>query len=69
MTSFPRLGAAENSTLMAIQITSASKDAYKNSFFPRTIMDWDDFPDSLISSSDLSEDRVSKFTYLVRARG
>ena len=31
-------------------------------------MDWNDHPDSLISSAELSDDCVSKFTSLVRAR-
>ena len=30
--------------------------------------DWNDLPESLISSSELSDDSVSKFTSLVRAR-
>ena len=41
---------------------------YKYSFFPQTIRDWNDLPESLISSSELSDDSVSKFTSLVRAR-
>ena len=36
--------------------------------FPQTIRDWNDLPESLISSSELSDDSVSKFTSLVRAR-
>ena len=46
----------------------ASKEAYKSSFFPQTIRDWNDLPDSLISSAEMSDDCVSKFTSLVRAR-
>ena len=38
------------------------------SFFPQTIRDWNDLPESLISSSELSDESVSKFTSLVRAR-
>ena len=34
----------------------------------KTIRDWNDLPESLISSSELSDDSVSKFTSLVRAR-
>ena len=30
--------------------------------------DWNDLPESLISSAELSDDSVSKFTSLVRAR-
>ena len=33
-----------------------------------TIRDWNDLPESLISSSELSDDSLSKFTSLVRAR-
>ena len=36
---------------------------------PKTIRDWNELPDSLISSAELSDDCVSKFTSLVRARG
>ena len=34
----------------------------------QTIRDWNVLPDSLISSAELSDDCVSKFTSLVRAR-
>ena len=57
-----------NQHSMAFQIPAASEDAYKKSFFPKTIRDWNDLPDSLISSAELSDDCVSKFTSLVRAR-
>ena len=53
-----------NQHSMAFQIPSASKDVYEKSFFPQTIRDWNDLPDSLISSAKLSDDCVSKFTYL-----
>ena len=52
---------------LAFQIPSASKDVYKYSF-PQTIRDWNDLPESLISSSELSDDSISKFTSLVRVR-
>ena len=58
-----------NQHSLAFQIPSASKDVYKYNFFPQTIRDWNDLPESLISSSELSDDSVSKFTSLVRARG
>ena len=32
------------------------------------LWDWNELPDSLISSAELSDDCVSKFTSLVRAR-
>ena len=53
---------------LVFQIPTASKDAYKKSFSPQTIRDWNVLPDSLISSAELSDDCVSKFTSLVRAR-
>ena len=68
MTLFPRLGVAGISIHWPFKIPSASKDVYKYSFFPQTIRDWNDLPESLISSSELSNDSVSKFTSLVRAR-
>ena len=52
----------------AFQIPSASVEAYRCSFFPQTIRDWNVLPDSLISSAELSDDCVSKFASLVRAR-
>ena len=64
----PKNRRCRNQHSMAFQIPSASKDVYKSSFFPITIRDWNDLPDSLISSAELSEDCVSKFTSLVRAR-
>ena len=64
----PKVRRCRNHHSMAFQIPSASKDTYKNSFFPRTIKDWNDLPDSLIFSAGLSDDCVSKFTSLVRAR-
>ena len=60
---------SENQHSLVFQIPTASKNAYKKSFFPQTIRDWNVLPDSLISSAELSDDCVSKFTSLVRARG
>ena len=57
-----------NQHSLVFQIPSASKDSYKESFFPQTIRDWNALPDSLISSAELSDDCISKFTSLVRAR-
>ena len=57
-----------NQHSLAFQIHSASKDVYKYSFFLQTIRDWNDLPESLFISSELSDDSVSKFTSLVRAR-
>ena len=67
MTLSQRIGVVEINTL-AFQIPSASKEAYKSSFFPQTIRDWNDLPDSLISSAEMSDDCVSKFASLVRSR-
>ena len=64
----PKTKGGMNQHSLAFQIPSASKDVYQYSFFPQTIRDWNDLPESLISSSELSDDSVSKFTSLVRAR-
>ena len=64
----PKTRRGRNQHSLAFQIPSASKDVYKYSFFPQIIRDWNDLPESLISSSELSDDSVSKFTSLVRAR-
>ena len=62
----PKNRRCRNQHSLAFQIPSASKEAY--SFFPQTIRDWNDLPDSLISSAEMSDDCVSKFAPLVRAR-
>ena len=64
----PKNRRCRNQHSLVFQIPTASKDAYKKSFFPQTIRDWNVLPDSLISSAELSDDCVSKFTSLVRAR-
>ena len=64
----PKTRRGRNQHSLAFQIPSASKDVYQHSFFLQTIRDWNDLPESLISSSELSDDSVSKFTPLVRAR-
>ena len=64
----PKTRHGRNQHSLAFQIPSASKDVYMYSFFPQTIRDWNDLPESLISSSELSDDSISKFTSLVRAR-
>ena len=64
----PKTRRRRNQHILAFQIPSVSKDVYKYSFFPKTIKDWNDLPEFLISSSELSDDIVSKFTSLVRAR-
>ena len=64
----PKTRRFRNQHSMAFQIPSASVEAYKFSFFPQTIRDWNVLPDSLISFAELSDDCVSKFSSLVRAR-
>ena len=64
----PKNRRCRNQHSLVFQILSASIDAYKKSFFPQSIRDWNVLPDSLISSAELSVDCVSKFTSLVRAR-
>ena len=64
----PKNRRCRNQHSLVFQIPTASKDAYKENFFPQTIRDWNILPDSLISSVELSDDCVSKFTSLVRAR-
>ena len=44
----PKNRCCRNQHSLAFQIPSASKEAYKSSFFPQTIRDWNDLPDSLI---------------------
>ena len=66
----PKNRRCRNQHSLVFQIPSASihVDAYKKSFFPQSIRDWNVLPDSLISSAEMSDDCVSKFTSLVRAR-
>ena len=52
----------------AFQLPYASIEAYKCSFFPQTISDWNDLPNSLFSAAEMSDDCVSKFASLVRSR-
>ena len=64
----PKNRPCRNQHSLAFQIPSASTNAYLHSFSPpQTIRDWNELPDSLISSAELSDDCVSKFTSLVRA--
>ena len=64
----PKNRRCRNQHSMVFQIPSASKDAFKKSSFSQTIRDWNVLPDSLISSAELSDDCVSKFSSLVKAR-
>ena len=64
----PKNRRCRNQHSLAFQIPSASKEArYKSSLFPQTIRDWNDLPDSLKSSAEMSGDCVSKFASLVKA--
>ena len=53
----PKTRSGRNQHSLAFQIPSASKDVYMYSSFPQTIRDWNDLPESLISSSELSDDK------------
>ena len=62
----PKTRRCRNSHSKACQLPSASIiEAYKCSFFPQTIRDWNDLPDSLFSTAEMSDDCVSKFTSLM----
>ena len=47
---------------------SFQTDAYRHSFFPETIRDWNALPASTVSSAECSEDCISRFTSLMRSR-
>ena len=64
----PKTRRCKNSHSKAFQLPSASIEAYKCSFFPQTIRDWNDLPDSLFSTAEMSDDCVSKFASLVCSR-
>ena len=68
MTLFPRLVVAGISTPWTFRYPQPVKMSISIASSPQTIRDWNDLPESLISSSELSDDSVSKFTSLVRAR-
>ena len=64
----PKTRRRNNQHSMAFQMRSVSVKAYEYSFFPQTIRDWNVLPDSLLSSAELSDDCLSKFSSLVKAR-
>ena len=68
MTLFPRLGVAGISTPWPFRYPQPVKMSISIASSPQTIRDWNDLPETLISSSELSDDSVSKFTSLVGAR-
>ena len=63
MTLSRRIGVVEINTLWLFRYLQLAKKrrVYKSSFFPQTIRDWNDLPDSLISTTEMSDDCVSKF--------
>ena len=52
----------------SFQVPYARTDAYRHSFFPETIRDWNALPASTVSSAKCSEDCISRFTSLMRSR-
>ena len=56
----PMIRCYRNQLFMSFQIPATSTEVYNNSFFPWTIRDWKDLPESLIFSSELLDDSVSK---------
>ena len=55
----PKTRHCRNNHSIAFQVPSASIEAYKCSVFPQTIRDWNDLPDSLFSTAEMSDDCVS----------
>ena len=54
----PKTRCYRNNHSMTFQIPSAGIEAYKCSFFPQTISDWNDLPDSLFSTTEMSDVRL-----------
>ena len=50
----PKTRRCRNSHSKVFQLPSANIEAYKCSFFPQTIRDWNDLPDSLFSTAEMS---------------
>ena len=53
---------------MGFQTPTAGTDIYKGSSFLQTIRNWNTLPGSVISSAEIVDDCVAKFTTLVRPR-
>ena len=68
MTLFQKLGVVEIGTQMHFRPPLLIQMFINVAFSPETIMDWNVLPDSLISSAEVAEGCVAKFTSLVRAR-
>ena len=62
----PKTRRCRNSHSNAFQLPSASIEAYKCSFFPQTIRDWNDLPDSLFSTAEMSESDQNQNSLLVK---
>ena len=58
---------ARNHHSEPFQVPYARTYAYRHSFFPETIRDWNALPASTISPAEGSEDCVSRFTSLMRS--
>ena len=55
---------ARNHHSEPLQVPYARTDAYRHSFFPETIRDWNAIP----VSAECSEDCITRFTSLMRSR-
>ena len=64
----PKTRCCRNSHSKTFQLPSASIEVYKCNFFTQTIRDWNDLPDSLFSTVEMSDDCVTKFASLVHSR-
>ena len=64
----PQTRCGRNQHSKAFQTLISNTDVCKCSFFSQTIRAWNVLPDFLISSAEVAEDCVAKFTSLVRAR-
>ena len=47
-------------------LSTADTDIYKGNYFSWTIRDWNALPESVISSAEVKDDCIAKFTSLVR---
>ena len=67
---FVRDSIPKKGQVLAYRKLASSSDRRRSAHFYTVvhIRDWNDLPESLMSSAELSDDSVSKFTSLVRAR-
>ena len=61
----PLTRSGRNHHSMKFQAPTAGTDIYKGSFFPQSIKDWNTLSESVISSAEVVDDCVAKFTSLV----